>query len=452
MDAPNIVLITIDSLRGDHTTCLDYERNVDPRLSELCERGTTFQQAVANGPNTTASFPSILTGAHSLTYGPYGVCGEGSPFLSRELNQADYQTVGYHSNPHLGEEQGYPTGFDLFNDAVEGNKSIADIKDSIDHLLSTDTILYRLLRRAWHYFSTTTNSSAYARADTISDNAIDWIDQKRTTNNPFFMWLHYMDVHYPFNPPKTAMEELSFTPLSKRQVVNLNGKMQENPEELTEKDIEDLLKLYDAEIRYTDSQIGRVLDTLEESGILENTIVIVTADHGEAFGEHDRFGHHPYPYDELIKVPLIIAGPGVESTTVNKQVSLLDLSPTVLDLVGAETPDSMEGQSFASVLSGDDLDDRTAMTISDNGTVFGCRTSEWKYITRTDGEESILFDLTSDPTESNNLIKDDRDVMDQFEATIAEYRASIDHSDATGNVEYSPEVRQRLADLGYVDE
>jgi len=360
--------------------------------------------------------------------------------------------VGYHSNPHLGEEQGYPTGFDLFNDAVEGNKSIADIKDGIDHLLSTDTILYRLLRRAWHYFSTTTNSSAYARADTISDNAIDWIDQKRTTNNPFFMWLHYMDVHYPFNPPKTAIEELSFTPLSKRRVVNLNGKMQENPEELTEEDIEDLLKLYDAEIRYTDSQIGRVLDTLEESGILENTIVIITADHGEAFGEHDRFGHHPYPYDELIKVPLIIAGPGVESTTVNKQVSLLDLSPTVLDLVGAETPDSMEGQSFAPVLSGDDLDDRTAMTISDNGTVFGCRTAEWKYITRTDAEESLLFDLTSDPTESNNLIKNDRDVMEQFEATIADYQAGIAQSDATANVEYSPEARQRLANLGYVDE
>jgi arylsulfatase A-like enzyme len=261
-----------------------------------------------------------------------------------------------------------------------------------------------------------------------------------------------MDVHYPFNPPKTAIEELSFTPLSKRRVVNLNGKMQESPEELTEEDIQDLLKLYDAEIRYTDSQIGRVLDTLEKSGILENTIVIITADHGEAFGEHDRFGHHPYPYDELIKVPLIIAGPGVESTTVNKQVSLLDLAPTVLDLVGAETPDSMEGQSFAPVLSGDDLDDRTAMTISDNGTIFGCRTAEWKYITRIDGKESILFDLASDPTESNNLTKDVPEVMEQFEATIAEYRASIDHSDATANVEYSPEARQRLADLGYVDE
>lgn len=452
MDAPNVIFITIDSLRADHTTCLDYDRTVDPRLAELCDRGASFQQAIANGPNTTASFPSILTGAHSLTYGPYGICGDGSPFLSRTFKQAGYQTVGYHSNPHLGKEQGYPTGFDLFNDAVEGEESIANIKDSVDHLLSTDTILYRLLRRAWHYFSTTTNSSAYARADTISDNAIEWINQKRTSNDPFFMWLHYMDVHYPFNPPEAAMKELSFTPLSKRRIVNLNGKMQERPEELTEEDIEDLLKLYDAEIRYTDNQIGRVLDALEEEGILENTVVIITADHGEAFGEHDRFGHHPYPYDELIKVPLAIAGPGVESTTVEEQVSLLDIPPTVLDLAGVEAPDAMEGQSFAPALSGERLDDRTAMTISDNGTVFGCRTSEWKYITRVDGEESFLFDLTSDPTESHNVVEGATDVVDQFEAVIAEYRADIDGADVTADVEYSPETQQRLADLGYIDE
>lgn len=452
MDAPNVVFITIDSLRADHTACLNYERAVDPRLGEVCERGTAFRQAVANGPNTTASFPSILTGAHSLTYGSYGICGEGSPFLSRALKQAGYQTVGYHSNPHLGKEQGYPTGFDTFNDAVEGEESIVSLKDSVDRLLSTDTILYRLLRRAWHYFSMTTTSSAYARADTISDNAIEWLNQERTADDPFFLWLHYMDVHYPFHPPETAMEELSFTPLSKRRIVDLNGRMQERPEELTEEDVEDLLKLYDAEIRYTDRQIGRVLDTLEKQGILDDTIVVITADHGEAFGEHDRFGHHPYPYDELVRVPLAIAGPGVESTTVDQQVSLIDLPPTVLDLVGAETPDAMEGRSFAPALSGERIDDRTAMTISDNGDVFGCRTTEWKYITRVNDEESLLFDLGADPAESQNVAEDSPDVVDRFDSVVDEYLASIDRADASADVEYSPETQQRLADLGYVDE
>ncbi|MDZ7850714.1 MAG: sulfatase [Halodesulfurarchaeum sp.] len=451
MDTPNVVYITIDSLRADHTACLDYDQAVDPRLRELCEQGTMFRKAVANGPNTTASFPSILTGAHSLTYGPYGVCGGGSPFLSRTLNEAGYQTVGYHSNPHLGEDQGYPTGFDTFNDAVEGEDSVVTLKDKVERLLSTDTILYRFLRRAWHYFSMTTTSSAYARADTISDNAIEWINAKRSDNDPFFIWLHYMDVHYPFQPPKTAMKELSFSPISKRRIVDLNGKMQERPEDLTEKDVTDLLKLYDAEIRYTDQQIGRVIDALKTSGILDETIVVVTADHGEAFGEHDRFGHHPYPYDELIRVPLAIAGPGIEPTTVDQQVSLLDLPPTVLDLVDVEIPETMEGESFAPAVSGDHIEERTAMTISDNGTIFGCRTEEWKYITRVDDEESYLFNLAADPDETKNVIAEATDVADRFEAVIAEYRDGIDRAATTANVEYSSETQERLADLGYLD-
>lgn len=448
MNTPNVVFVTIDSLRADHTACLDYERAVDPRLGELCERGTTFRQAVANGPNTTASFPSILTGAHSLTYGPYGICGEGSPFLSRALKQAGYQTVGYHSNPHLGAEQNYPTGFDIFNDAVKGNESVATMKETVDSLLPTESRLYRLLRRGWHYFNMNTGNAAYARAETISNNLIDLVENDDQIDEPFFAWLHYMDVHYPFQPPSDAMAELSGPSLSNRRIVNLNGKMHERPGEMTDEDIKDLIALYDAEIRYTDHQIGRVLDTLEEHGRLDNTIVVITADHGEAFGEHGRFGHHPYPYEELVRVPLIIAGPGIDSTTVDQQVSLVDLAPTILDLLDVTVPDAMEGRSFAPVLRGNSIDDRTAMTISDKGTMYGCRTEEWKYITRIDEEEKHLFNLEDNPSETDEIHADHPDVTDRFESIISAYRERIDANEKA-DVDYDPEVEQRLADLGY---
>jgi len=450
MNSANVLLITIDSLRADHTSCLDHDSNVDPRLKQLGDRGAVFQQAVANGPNTTASFPSILTGAHSLTYGPYGVCGDRSPFLSQELRDAGYRTIGYHSNPHLGVKQGYPTGFDLFEDLVEGDKSVATAKDRVDGILPTNSTLYRLLRRAYHYFSMTTSNEAYARADTISDNAIHWISENGD-ERPFFAWLHYMDVHYPFQPPTDILDEISSPNLSKRRIVNLNGKMQERPEKMTEKDLEDLQTLYDAEIRYTDRQIGRVIDALEENNILDSTFVIVTADHGEAFGEHGRFGHHPYPYEELLRVPLIIAGPSIEPTTSSQQVSLLDLAPTILDLVGLEPSEKMEGESFTPAVFDEKIDDRTAMSISDNGEVFGCRTTEWKYITRWNDDEAYLYDLSSDPVESRNLYGEYPEIVNHFESLIEEYRNGIDTASET-NIDHSSEVQQRLADLGYVDE
>ncbi|MFB6201881.1 MAG: sulfatase [Halorhabdus sp.] len=453
MDAANVVLITIDSLRADHTSSLDYESNVDPRLAELGDSGATFRQAVANGPNTTASFPSILTGAHSLTYGPYGVCGDDSPFLSQSLRDAGYRTFGYHSNPHLGTEQRYPTGFDRYNDVVEGGESaasVASMKDKVASRVSTNSFLYRLLRRAWHYFSMSTNSSAYARADTISDHAINWLEEE-LDDAPFFGWLHYMDVHYPFDPPSEAYEDLPYDQLSKRRRVTLNGKMQERPGEMTEEDIEDLLKLYDAEIRFTDRHIGRVIDALADHDVLDDTLVVVTADHGEAFSEHGRFGHHPYHYEELVRVPLIIAGPSVESTTVDQQVSLLDLAPTVLDVVGADIPDTMEGNSFAPALRDEQFEERTAMMISDNGKLYGCRTTEWKYITRWNDNESYLYDLQTDPDEETDVKANHPDIVDRFEGVISDYRERVE-TDDNAEIDHSPEVQQRLEDLGYVDE
>jgi len=226
--------------------------------------------------------------------------------------------------------------------------------------------------------------------------------------------------------------------------------MQERPDEMTEEDIEDLLKLYDAEIRYTDRQIGRVLDALREQEILDDTLVIITADHGEAFGEHDRFGHHPYPYEELIRVPLIVAGPGVTSTTVDQQVSLLDLAPTILDLVDADIPDTMEGESFATALTGSQISTKTALTISNNSSLYGCRTPKWKYIATDEGEE-LLFDLEADPKESNDVCDENPEIADQFSSIIDDYRENVATGENETSIDHSPEVQRRLEDLGYVD-
>jgi len=200
-------------------------------------------------------------------YGGYTYLNDERPFIARTMSEAGYETAAFHSNPHVGAPQNYDTGFDTFNDTAEGSEDLATVKDRVERLLDPDSKLYRLLRRAYHVFSMTTDSEAYARAPTINKNAVQWLEKQRDTDAPFFLWVHYMDVHYPFQPPEEYMEMMGVTPLSKRRVADLNGRMQEDPDSLDENDRSDLLNLYDAEIRYTDDHLSSLISSLEELGL-----------------------------------------------------------------------------------------------------------------------------------------------------------------------------------------
>jgi arylsulfatase A-like enzyme len=383
-------------------------------------------------------------------YGKYSYLNDNRPFIAQSLQQSGFDTVGYHSNPHLGSEQNYDTGFDIFNDSAEGLDSVASLKDRVEHQLNPDSKIYSLLRRVWHYFTLTTDSSAYAKAPTITENAFDWFESEWKNEDPFFIWLHYMDAHYPFQPPEQFLEDLDIDPLPKRRVAELNGKMQEEPDELTKEDVDELLKLYKGEIRFTDHYIGKVLDELKERGILDETIVVVTADHGEAFGEHDRFGHHPLLYDELLRVPLIIHVPGIESRTIDQQVSLLDLGPTLYDLLGIETPDAVQGTSFAPLLRGEEMEEEVAIATGAGGKTLACRTSNWKCFLIVEEGRVELYDLQSDPDELRDISEEHPDIVAEFREQMKAY---LDEAEATDidlpKVEMTDEVEQRLRDLGY---
>lgn len=450
MGSQNVLLITVDSLRADRILDTGFSDKLTPQIRDLTNGNIHFTQAIANGPNTPASFPSILTGTQALMYGGYWYLDNKRPFLAQALRNEGLTTVGYHSNPHLGSEQNYDAGFDIFNDSAEGSDSVANIKDRVERHLDPDSRIYSLLRRVWHYFTLSTDTSAYAKAPTITQNALDWFNETWDGEEPFFMWLHYMDVHYPFQPPERFLEELDIDPLSKRRVAELNGKMQENPKELTEEDVDDLLKLYDGEIRFTDHYIGKVLDELEERDILDETIVVITADHGEAFGEHGRFGHHPYLYDELLRVPLIVHAPGLESRTIDQQVSLLDLSPTLYDLLDIETPDAVQGTSFAPLLRGEEMNEEVAITTGKGGGTLACRTSQWKCFWQVEENEVELYDLQQDPDELNDVSRDHPDVVAEFQEKMEAYLEAAEGTEIDlPDIETSTEVEQRLRDLGY---
>lgn len=464
MAVTNVLMVTIDSLRYDRA--LESERATDPAptLSSLAGSGHSFAEAYANGPNTPSSFPTILTGTYPMFYGGYRYLDERRPFLSETLRDRGMTTVGYHSNPHLGPEKNYNQGFDVFNDGAESDDDAMTIKNVVDEYVPADSWLYSVLRRGWHYLTMTTDTAAYAPATEITDRAVDWLETDWDGQTPYFMWLHYMDVHYPFTPPDRFLEEVAVDPLSTRRTADLNGRMQEDPDSLTSEDRADLLDLYDGEIRYMDHNLARLLERLEACGAREETAVVVTADHGEAFGEHGRYGHHPYNYDELIHVPLVVDVPGRDGRRIDEQVSLIDLPPTLYDLVGVEVPEGVRGRSLVGLMNdetsvededgedGAEADDSVVICTSRGGDMLTTRTPRWKLLWDREVDDVELYDLESDPGESRNVSEENPAVVERFRGLLEDHVAEARETDTDlPDVEESDEVKQRLEDLGYVD-
>ncbi|MCD6600300.1 MAG: sulfatase [Dehalococcoidia bacterium] len=445
LDAPNVILITIDSLRYDHLGCYGYHRNTSPNIDALATRGVKFMQAISNGGQTPQAFPSIIASALP----PIELNG-GKAILRRSVTLAQifkkysYHTAAFHSNPNLSHFLNYNRGFDLFDDSLwqstpKGlrlwvrNKAksaggfVAKVADRASILLKP--VFSRVLSRP------------IISAEEITDKALSW---HKSHGGSCFLWLHYMDVHHPYMPTAKYLSQFYHKSVSRRQMNILWRKMLHKPEEIsiTEKKI--LVDLYDAEIKYTDEVIGSLLSKLGNR--LDNTIVIVTADHGDEFGEHGRFGHNTV-YDELLHVPLIIAGPGVESdVVVENQVSLIDLAPTVTDLLGIENPRSFKGESLLPTI--EDQDNGEVGTISTYICSLGLRQRNiayripgWKYICTESLNDGCLlgeevYDLRSDPGETNNLHGVGNEGANRFELEARKKIAQFKHLKAEGKTDY----------------
>ncbi|SDE80932.1 sulfatase [Halorientalis regularis] len=452
MSVSNVVLVTIDSLRYDRALQSDRAVTPAPTLSRLAKDGFCFNRAFANGPNTPSSFPTLLTGTYPAMYGGYRYLDERRPFLSATLQDAGMRTVGYHSNPHLGPEKNYNHGFDTFNDGAEDDDDARTIKNFVDEQVPSDSRLYTVLRRIWHYVTMKTETSAYAPATEITDRAIDWLESDWDGHSPYFMWLHYMDVHYPFTPPDRFLEDIDVDPLSTRRTADLNGRMQEDPDSLTAEDQSDLLDLYDGEIRYMDHNLNRLLEKLEAQDAREDTTVVVTADHGEAFGEHDRYGHHPYNYDELLHVPLVFDVPGRDGRQIDQQVSLIDVPPTLYDLLGVETPEAVQGRSLEPLMAGEEREEQVVVCTASGGGMLATRTPEWKLLWDREADTVELYHLTEDPGEEHDVSAESPEIVEQFRALLEDHAAEARATDTDlPEVEESDEVKQRLEDLGYVE-
>ncbi len=334
----NIILLTIDALRADHVSAYGYERETTPFLSELAAENTFFEFAYSPSSHTRESIHSILTGKPPLQActDKYRLAAEP---VSTPLSEAGYLTGGFHSNPYASRAYGYAGKFDKFDDDLYLGNS-------------------RLLALAQRGLDKLRNRN-YARAETINKRSLSWIDS--IDDEPFFLWNHYMDVHGPYEPSKEYQTQFTDESVSQRKSQKLYRKAAvTDPDGVTADEQQLLRDLYDGEIRSTDDALRDFFDSLEQRGLLEDSVVLISADHGDAFGEHGYYGHPRKLDEELIRVPLLICG--AEEATVSTPVSGLQVVPTILELAGVshDSPyeslfDPNESElAFASVRGQDD--------------------------------------------------------------------------------------------------
>lgn len=306
---PNVLLISIDSLRSDHLGTYGYARNTSPVIDDLAARGVLFESVVAPSSWTLPSHVTLFTAKAPEEHRVVSFTAkleDGVQTLTEIFRDSGYATAGIVVGPLLRERYGYARGFEHFDES----------------LAATDVF----------------GSHEGVTSNIVVDRALEWLSSSRA-GAPFFLFLHLWDVHYDYTPPPPY--DTIFDP---EYDGDISGEgFITNPAihaEMPARDLEHVVALYDGEIRFTDAQIGRLLEDLEERGVLDDTLVVVTSDHGEEFFEHGKHGHGGALFDESIMIPLVLFWPsGLEGgRRVTEQVRLADVPYTLLGLTGVERP------------------------------------------------------------------------------------------------------------------
>lgn len=410
---PNIFFITIDCLRADFFKSLDGIQLM-PNLLKFTEKGTYFSDTYSNGPTTRNSFPSILSSSYTLMYPSfYKKFSEHRLSIHQFLKNKGYSTIGINSNPYLSSYYQYNRDFDIYHDIL--SKDPLTLESIFRKVVLTlkKTSLKKLTRF-------TLKDRPYNRAKIMNKIALSSL---KKVNKPFFIWLHYMDPHVPYFPPR------KFRGIKARKVKYINQKVKNDPSRLSESDIKNFMELYKGTLKYVDEELGNLMHSLEALELTENSLFIITSDHGDEFKEHGGFSHTAKLYDELLHVPLIMKGPNIpEDKVITKMVSLIDIAPTITDYLGYNKPDEFKGMSLIPLLE-DHLElYQREHVISELlleepfNRLVSIRTKDWKFILNEKNNNKELYDLKTDQEELHNVVDSHEDITVKFEAIIKRHK------------------------------
>jgi arylsulfatase A-like enzyme len=425
----NVVIYLVDALRADHLGIYGYGRDTTPNLDRFAQRGAIFEKAYSNGCSTLHSIPSLFTSnpisATGIRSGMNSL-SDAFPTLAETLRVMGYKTAAFVTNYNTGEYTGTHKGFSqIFEkhfllEQEEGAKEI-DAKLDIDKL--------------------------------IGQTLENWIEDNAHRN--FFLFIHTMDAHGPYNPPE---EYRSFLEDS-GQAVHWRSHL--DPQWLKNPTVESRTALYDGEIAYGDVYFNDFLKKLENHGILENTIIVFTADHGEYFGEHGLWGHHPPPYVQGTHIPLIFVWPGKinEGIRISQNVQLMDVMPTVMNILGFDHDHPLlQGNSLHPLMQVQEdplYETRPIYVESARKGQASIHFSRFHFIT----EKNLLFDLSSDPKENHYINKflfhfrlkaKLRQLARQYDKTYSLLHDRMFQAEED-TIKIDQETLNQLRALGYID-
>jgi arylsulfatase A-like enzyme len=443
------LLLTIDAWRASHASFMpDAVGEYMPNLAAFAEDGTVFSQAVSHGPATPYAFPSIFTSALPLDYGGYEELSTDRTLVSESLSRAGWHCVGVHANPWLGEKYGYGRGYDDYRDVGEfGLPGFERGRQFLLNNFSLDSPVYRGAQYLYRYLQKPLRmvTGDAAEIEVARDALAEAQDET-------FVWTHLLEPHAPYTPPKRHREAVG-VPETDDSPSQLVTRAQHDPESFSEREV--VRGLYAASVRHADEKVGKLLRAVDD-----DTLVIVTADHGEALFEHGQVGHEPCLYDELTHVPLLVRPPGgAESGAVETQARHVDIAPTILDYAGVESPESYRGRSLRPAIEGEEMNSELAISeVASSATEPGrLDPEELQVAVRTPARKLIYadgtvegFDLRDDPGERDPLTAPDGDEWTDLRTALDDRLAAIEIGD-TADIERDEDVQQRLRNLGYID-
>jgi arylsulfatase A-like enzyme len=409
---PNVLLISIDTLRADHLGSYGDRHGLTPNLDRLAREGVAFTQAITSSPWTLPAMASLFTGQYPRHHGAGSITNGRTPLgrsglppktwtLTQALQGAGYRTHAIVTNPYLALRYGFGEGFDTYeNITVESEAFVS---------FSRTTALRAL---TW----LRPQLAVGDRGDTVSRRAVRWL-RNAQAEQPFFLWLHYIDPHAPYSRPgatrhKSMRGDMALQSGDGSRVTGVAltspdvARLRSGEIRLGAEEKETVHDLYRAEIRSLDAAVGQVLDALDRVGLGARTLVVLVGDHGEEFWEHGGVEHGRTVYDEVVRVPLLMRWPAhlPAGKEIDALVRITDVTPTILDVLGLAAPPGRDGETLLPLVHGETSAPRVALI---ENLLFaeeriGVRTADHKYVSWENGKEEA-YDLRADPGERVDL-------------------------------------------------
>jgi len=397
---PNVIIITIDTVRADHLGCYGYALVQTPNINGLAHSSARFSHAFSTVPLTLPAHASLFTGSFPMATGVHDFATNTLPSsavtLAEVLRQNGYATGAFLGSPVLDARYGLNQGFDTYFDHFDLRHVDEDKADVVKR-----------------------------PGDKVMDEALGWL--KRGPRQPFFLWVHLYDAHYPYQPPEPFATRYKTRP-------------------------------YDGEIAFVDVQVGRLLSFLKEKGSFANSLVVLASDHGESLGDHGEQKHGFFIYDSTLHVPLLIKVPRATPRVIGEDISLVDVMPTILQALQIPSPLTVQGRSLLSGSLGrpgsgsSDVYAETFLPLL-HFSWSQLRALRWKGLKYIEAPHPELYDTVADPHETKNLLETRpavAQVMRNRLSNIVRRYTSVSSEEAGGKGLTDPALLDRLHALGYV--